>query len=68
VMNLVALLIAPLVVEHAQNEGLRAGVAILIVAILAAAIWNSKRRKADELVEEPPSGDSAQMVSSPTPT
>jgi len=52
VMNLVALLIVPLVVEHAQNEGLRAGVAILVVAVLAAAIWNSKRQKADELVEE----------------
>jgi K(+)-stimulated pyrophosphate-energized sodium pump len=52
VMNLVALLIVPLVVEHAQNEGLRAGVAILVVVVLAAAIWNSKRQKADELVEE----------------
>jgi K(+)-stimulated pyrophosphate-energized sodium pump len=68
VMNLVALLIAPLVVEHAQNEGLRAAVAIVVVAVLAGAIWNSKRRKADELVEEPPSDNSAQMVSSPTPT
>jgi K(+)-stimulated pyrophosphate-energized sodium pump len=68
VMNLVALLIAPLVVEHAQNEGLRAAVAIVVVAVLAAAIWNSKRRKADELIEEPPSGASAEMVSSPTPT
>jgi K(+)-stimulated pyrophosphate-energized sodium pump len=68
VMNLVALLIAPLVVEHAQNEGLRAGVAIVVVAVLAAAIWNSKRRKGDELVDEPPSDASAEMVSSPTPT
>jgi K(+)-stimulated pyrophosphate-energized sodium pump len=68
VMNLVALLIAPLVVEHAQNEGLRAAVAIVVVAVLAGAIWNSKRRKADELVGEPPSGASAEMVSSPTPT
>jgi K(+)-stimulated pyrophosphate-energized sodium pump len=68
VMNLVALLIVPLVVEHAENEGLRAGVAILIVAVLAAAIWNSKRQKADELVEEPPSDASAKVVSSPSPT
>jgi len=68
VMNLVALLIVPLVVEHARNEGLRAGVAIIIVAILAAAIWNSKRQKADELVEEPPSDNSAKVVSSPSPT
>jgi K(+)-stimulated pyrophosphate-energized sodium pump len=66
VMNLVALLIVPLVVEHAQNEGLRAGVAILVVAVLAAAIWNSKRQKADELVEEPPSEASAEFTSSPT--
>jgi K(+)-stimulated pyrophosphate-energized sodium pump len=66
VMNLVALLIVPLVVEHAQNEGLRAGVATLVVAVLAAAIWNSKRQKADELVEEPPSESSAEFTSSPT--
>jgi K(+)-stimulated pyrophosphate-energized sodium pump len=66
VMNLVALLIVPLVVEHAQNERLRAGVAILVVAVLAAAIWNSKRQKADELVEEPPSEASAEFTSSPT--
>jgi K(+)-stimulated pyrophosphate-energized sodium pump len=68
VMNLVALLIVPLVVEHARDEGLRTVVAVLVVAVLAAAIWNSKRQKADELVEEPPSDASAQVVSSPTQT
>jgi K(+)-stimulated pyrophosphate-energized sodium pump len=52
VMNLVALLIAPLVVTHVDNEALRAGVAISAVLVLALAIWYSKRQRADELVEE----------------
>jgi K(+)-stimulated pyrophosphate-energized sodium pump len=63
VMNLVALLIAPLVVTHADNMALRVIVSVSAVLILAAAIWNSKRQKADELVEEPPSGAHIEVAS-----
>jgi K(+)-stimulated pyrophosphate-energized sodium pump len=44
VMNLVSLLIATSVVEYSDNLGLRAGVAIVAIAIVAAAIIISKRR------------------------
>jgi K(+)-stimulated pyrophosphate-energized sodium pump len=44
VMNLVALLIAPTVVEYASNIGLRVGVALGAVIIVVAAIVFSKRR------------------------
>jgi K(+)-stimulated pyrophosphate-energized sodium pump len=50
VMNLVALLMAPLVVDFADDTPVRAAVAIGGTLILAGAIWNSKRRKAEELV------------------
>jgi K(+)-stimulated pyrophosphate-energized sodium pump len=50
VMNLVALLMAPLVVDYAGDTGVRATVAIVGTLVLAAAIWNSKRKKAEELV------------------
>jgi K(+)-stimulated pyrophosphate-energized sodium pump len=44
VMNLVALLIAPTVVEYSSNIGLRVGVALGAVIIVIAAIVFSKRR------------------------
>ena len=44
VMNLVSLLIATSVVKYSHNAGLRAGVAIVAVAIVVAAIVISKRR------------------------
>ncbi len=44
VMNLVSLLIAASVVRYDHNDGLRAGVAIVAVAIVVAAILYSKRR------------------------
>src|SRR5271170_7292224 len=44
VMNLVALLIAPTVVEYSSNIGLRVGVALGAVFIIVAAIVISKRR------------------------
>ncbi|HXW46966.1 MAG TPA: sodium-translocating pyrophosphatase [Streptosporangiaceae bacterium] len=44
VMNLVSLLIATSVVEFSSNLGLRAGVAIVAIGIVAAAIIISKRR------------------------
>jgi K(+)-stimulated pyrophosphate-energized sodium pump len=45
VMNLVALLIAPLVVRHADEIGLRIGVTAIAGIILATAITVSKKRK-----------------------
>jgi K(+)-stimulated pyrophosphate-energized sodium pump len=58
VMNLVALLIAPLVVALAGSVPARGAIAAAAFAILAGAIWYSKRLKADEIVDEapPPSG------------
>jgi K(+)-stimulated pyrophosphate-energized sodium pump len=44
VMNLVSLLIATSVVQYSHNLGLRAGVAIVAVGIVVAAIVISKRR------------------------
>jgi K(+)-stimulated pyrophosphate-energized sodium pump len=44
VMNLVSLLIATSVVKYSSNTGLRAGVAIVAVAIVVTAIVISKRR------------------------
>jgi K(+)-stimulated pyrophosphate-energized sodium pump len=44
VMNLVSLLIATSVVKYSHNEGLRAGVAIVAVAIVVGAVIVSKRR------------------------
>ena len=51
VMNLVALLIAPLVVSHADDTALRMAIVIVVAAVLAAAIYVSKSRKS-ELGEE----------------
>jgi len=50
VMNLVALLIAPLIVRHVHQLGYRIAVPIIGTAILAGAIAFSKRRRTDELV------------------
>jgi K(+)-stimulated pyrophosphate-energized sodium pump len=44
VMNLVSLLVATSVVRYSHNLGLRAGVALVAVAIVVAAIVVSKRR------------------------
>ena len=44
VMNLVSLLIATSVVRYSHNDGLRAGVAIVAVAIIVGAVVVSKRR------------------------
>ena len=51
VMNLVALLIAPLVVTHANDTALRVTIVVLTAVILAAAVYVSKSRKS-ELGEE----------------
>jgi len=47
VMNLVALLSAPLVVSHAGDTGLRIAVGVVGALILAAAIWVSKSRRSE---------------------
>ena len=47
VMNLVALLIAPLVVQYADDTAIRIAVALLGAVILAAMIWVSKNRKSE---------------------
>ena len=44
VMNLVALLIAPLVVTHADDMALRAAIVVVAAAVLGAMIWVSKSR------------------------
>jgi K(+)-stimulated pyrophosphate-energized sodium pump len=47
VMNLVALLIAPLVVSHTDDTGLRAVVVVVAVAVLGFAIYVSKSRTSE---------------------
>jgi K(+)-stimulated pyrophosphate-energized sodium pump len=51
VMNLVALLIAPLVVEHAKDTALRIAIGVAAAIVLAIAIWISKSRKSELMVE-----------------
>jgi K(+)-stimulated pyrophosphate-energized sodium pump len=51
VMNLVALLIAPLVVEHAKDTALRIAIGLAAAVVLAIAIWISKSRKSELMVE-----------------
>jgi K(+)-stimulated pyrophosphate-energized sodium pump len=51
VMNLVALLIAPLVVEHAKDTALRISIGLAAAVVLAIAIWISKSRKSELMVE-----------------
>jgi K(+)-stimulated pyrophosphate-energized sodium pump len=53
VMNLVALLIAPLVVSYAGDTAVRVAVAVGAGLILAGAIWYSKRQKAEDIAASP---------------
>ncbi|MGH2677747.1 MAG: sodium-translocating pyrophosphatase [Actinomycetota bacterium] len=64
VMNLVALLIAPLVVTFADDTGVRIAVAVGALVILAGAIWYSKSQKAEELVpaDQPPTPEAATLT------
>jgi K(+)-stimulated pyrophosphate-energized sodium pump len=64
VMNLVALLIAPLVVTFADDTGVRIVVAAGALVILTGAIWYSKRQKAEELVpaDQPPTPEAATVT------
>ena len=47
VMNLVALLIAPLVVTHAPDTALRIAIAAVAIVILGVMIYISKSRKSE---------------------
>jgi K(+)-stimulated pyrophosphate-energized sodium pump len=47
VMNLVALLIAPLVVAHADDTAIRVAVVAVAAVVLAVMIWISKSRKSE---------------------
>ena len=47
VMNLVALLIAPIVVTHADDTALRVAVVAVAAVVLASMIWVSKSRKSE---------------------
>jgi K(+)-stimulated pyrophosphate-energized sodium pump len=53
VMNLVALLFAPVIVEQADNEVVRVVVVVIAVAVVGAAIWVSKSRRSELMVEAP---------------
>ena len=65
VMNLVALLIAPLIIQHVHQNGFRVGVPIAGVIVLSGAIAYSKRRRKEELV--PSSSVAAVAVAAPVP-
>ena len=59
VMNLVALLIAPLVVAHAEDTGLR-----LVVAVIAVALYITKKRPVS--MDDADRDDQPSTVSTPT--
>jgi K(+)-stimulated pyrophosphate-energized sodium pump len=65
VMNLVALLIAPLVVAFSDNVGVRVSVGAVAFVVLASAIWYSKRLKPDDLVEEVPPPEEPRVEAKP---
>jgi K(+)-stimulated pyrophosphate-energized sodium pump len=64
VMNLVALLIAPLVVAFTDDVPVRIVVAVAATGVVAGAIWYSKRLKAEELVpaDEPPTPEAERVT------
>jgi K(+)-stimulated pyrophosphate-energized sodium pump len=64
VMNLVALLIAPIVVSHADDTAIRVAVVAIAAVVLASMIWVSKSRKS-ELGDEIKQRDAA---GAPTPS
>jgi K(+)-stimulated pyrophosphate-energized sodium pump len=54
VMNLVALLLAPVIVEQADSEVVRVVVAVVATVVVGVAIWISKSRKSELMVEPGP--------------
>jgi K(+)-stimulated pyrophosphate-energized sodium pump len=63
VMNLVALLMAPLIVSRAHDTGLRIAVSVIGALILAAVIWYSKSRAPVLLLGDGDSVPEAKKVS-----
>jgi len=62
-MNLVALLIAPLVVSFADDVAMRITIAAVGAVILGLAIWHSKRQRGPELISsDPPSPEAATVT------
>jgi K(+)-stimulated pyrophosphate-energized sodium pump len=51
VMNLVALLFAPVIVEQADSEVVRILVSVIAAIVVGAAIWVSKSRRSELMVE-----------------
>jgi K(+)-stimulated pyrophosphate-energized sodium pump len=51
VMNLVALLAAPLVVDWADDDAVRISAAVVAALVIAVAVWVSKSRKRESMVE-----------------
>jgi K(+)-stimulated pyrophosphate-energized sodium pump len=66
VMNLVALLFAPVVVEQAGNEVVRVVVVAVAVLIVGFAIWWSKSRKSELMIERADPTEPARETSSVT--
>jgi K(+)-stimulated pyrophosphate-energized sodium pump len=66
VMNLVALLIAPVVVLYADRLGGRIAIGGLALLVLGLAIWWSKRQRGEELVPTEPSPE-ATVVTTEAP-
>ena len=64
VMNLVALLIAPIVVTHADDTAIRVAVVVVAATVLATMIWVSKSRKS-ELGDEIKQRDTAGAPTTP---
>jgi K(+)-stimulated pyrophosphate-energized sodium pump len=56
VMNLVALLIAPLVVSYRNDTAIRLAIAAVAALVIAAAVWYSKSRRAESMVESTDTG------------
>jgi K(+)-stimulated pyrophosphate-energized sodium pump len=52
VMNLVSLLIATLIVDWYDNTAMRIAVGVAAAAVIAGAVWLSKSRKGESMVEE----------------
>jgi K(+)-stimulated pyrophosphate-energized sodium pump len=63
VMNLVALLFAPVIVEQADSEVVRILVSVIAAIVVGAAIWVSKSRRSELMVE--PESEAAAVEATP---
>jgi K(+)-stimulated pyrophosphate-energized sodium pump len=66
VMNLVALLFAPVIVEQSDNAGVRIVVVAVALVIVAGAIWVSKARKSELAIDTADPSEPAREVSQVT--